>query len=267
MVNMEKVFIVDGLRSPIGSFLGSLKSLGVAKLGASVIKALLEKNGVDGKIIDEVIAGNVLSAGTGMGVARQASIGAGIPVETPAYSLNILCGSGMKAILNAVAEIRGGSAEVVVAGGIESMSNAPFLAPARIRQGFKMGDLVLEDHMLKDGLIDAFNNYHMGITAENVAEKHGITREAQDEFALNSQHKAIKAIGSGEFKDEIVALEITEGKNTFTFDTDEYPNRRPVRKSWQNCGRRLKVTVRSRPVILSELMTVRVFSLLPVKKR
>jgi acetyl-CoA C-acetyltransferase len=160
-----------------------------------------------------------------MGLARQASVGAGIPVETPAYSLNILCGSGMKAILNAAAEIRGGDAEVVVAWGIESMSNAPFLAPARIRQGFKMGDLVLEDHMLKDGLTDAFNNYHMGITAENVAEKHGITREAQDEFALNSQHKAIKAVDSGEFRDEIAALEITEGKNTFTFDTDEYPNR------------------------------------------
>jgi acetyl-CoA C-acetyltransferase len=221
---MGKIFIVDGLRSPIGSFLGSLKSLGAAKLGASVIKALLDKNGVDGKIIDEVIAGNVLSAGAGMGVARQASIGAGIPVEVPAYSLNILCGSGMKAVLNAVSEIQGG-AEVIIAGGVESMSNAPFLAPARVRQGFKMGDLVLEDHMLKDGLTDAFNNYHMGITAENVAEKHGISREAQDEFALNSQHKAIKAVDAGEFRDEIAALEITEGKNTFTFDTDEYPNR------------------------------------------
>ncbi|MDR1586702.1 MAG: acetyl-CoA C-acetyltransferase [Treponema sp.] len=222
---MKKVFIVDGLRSPIGSFLGSLKSLGSAKLGASVIKALLEKSGVGGKIVDEVITGNVLSAGAGMGVARQAAIGAGIPVETPAYSLNILCGSGMKAILNAVSEIRSGDAEVIVAGGIESMSNAPFLAPARLRQGFKMGDLVLEDHMLKDGLIDSFNNYHMGITAENVAEKYGISREAQDEFALNSQHKAIKAVDAGEFKDEIIPLEITEGKNTFTFDTDEHPNR------------------------------------------
>jgi acetyl-CoA C-acetyltransferase len=205
--------------------LGSLKSLGAAKLGASVIEALLKKNGVSGKIVDEVIAGNVLSAGAGMGVARQASIGAGIPVEVPAYSLNILCGSGMKAILNAVSEIRGGGADVVVAGGVESMSNAPFLAPAKIRQGFKMGDLVLEDHMLKDGLTDAFNNYHMGITAENVAEKYGISREAQDEFALSSQHKALKALDSGEFKDEILALEITEGKNAFTFGADEYPNR------------------------------------------
>jgi acetyl-CoA C-acetyltransferase len=225
MVGMKKAFIVDGLRSPIGSFLGSLKSLGAAKLGASVIKALLEKNGIDGHIVDEVIAGNVLSAGAGMGVARQSSIGAGIPVETPAYSINILCGSGMKAILNAVSEIRSGEAEVVIAGGIESMSNAPFLAPAKVRQGFKMGDLVLEDHMVKDGLTDAFDNCHMGITAENVAEKHGISREAQDEFALNSQHKAIKAVDAGEFKDEIIPLEITEGKHTFTFDTDEYPNR------------------------------------------
>jgi acetyl-CoA C-acetyltransferase len=222
---MKRVFIIDGLRSPIGTFLGSLKSLGAAQLGASVIKALLAKSGLDGKIVDEVIAGNVLSAGAGMGLARQASIGAGIPVEVPAYSLNILCGSGMKAILNAVSEIRGGGAEVIIAGGVESMSKAPFLVPARIRQGFKMGDLVLEDHMLKDGLIDAFNNYHMGITAENVAEKYGISREVQDEFALNSQHKAVKAVDSGEFKDEIVPLEITDGKNSFTFDTDEYPNR------------------------------------------
>jgi acetyl-CoA C-acetyltransferase len=222
---MKKVFIIDGLRSPIGSFLGSLKSLGAAKLGSAVIKALLDKNGIEGKIVDEVIAGNVLSAGTGMGAARQASIGAGIPVEVPAYSLNILCGSGMKAILNAVTEIQIGDADLVIAGGIESMSNAPFLVPARVRQGFKMGELAFEDHMLKDGLVDAFNNYHMGITAENVAEKYGISREAQDEFAFNSQQKAIKAVDSGEFKDEITALEITEGKNTFTFDTDEYPNR------------------------------------------
>jgi acetyl-CoA C-acetyltransferase len=225
MGDMEKVFIVDGLRSPIGSFLGSLKSLGAPKLGALVIKALLEKSGVNGKIVDEVIAGNVLSAGAGMGVGRQASVGAGIPIEVPAYSLNILCGSGMKAILNAVSEIRGGEAGIVVAGGVESMSNAPFLAPAKIRQGFKMGDLVLEDHMLKDGLTDSFNNYHMGITAENVAEKYGISREAQDEFAFASQQKAIKAVDAGEFKDEILPLEITEGKNSFTFDTDEYPNR------------------------------------------
>jgi acetyl-CoA C-acetyltransferase len=222
---MEKVYIVDGLRSPIGSFLGSLKSQSAPKLGAAVIKALLEKNKINGADIDEVIAGNVLSAGTGMGPARQAAIGGGVPVEVVAYSLNILCGSGMKAILNAVAEIKAENAGLVITGGIESMSNAPYLLPAKARQGIKMGEIGMVDHMLYDGLIDAFNNYHMGITAENVAEKHKITREAQDAFALKSQQKAIKAVDAGEFKDEIVPIAVVDGKNTFTFDTDEYPNR------------------------------------------
>jgi len=222
---MEKVYIVDGLRSPIGSFLGSLKSLNAPRLGEAVIKALLEKNKINGAVIDEVIAGNVLSAGTGMGPARQAAIGGGIPVEVPAYSLNILCGSGMKAILNAAVEIQAGNAGLIIAGGIESMSNAPYLVPAKARQGIKMGEITLQDHMLLDGLTDSFNNYHMGITAENVAEKHGITREAQDAFAINSQQKAIKAVDAGEFKDEIVPIDVVEGKNAFTFDTDEYPNR------------------------------------------
>jgi acetyl-CoA C-acetyltransferase len=224
-LSMKKVFIVDGIRTPIGSFLGSLKSQGAPKLGAALIKALLEKNRLEGKSIDEVIVGNVLSAGSGMGVGRQAAIGGGIPVEVPAYSLNIICGSGMKAIINGVMEIQAEYADIIIAGGAESMSNAPFLVPARARQGIKMGDITVEDHLIKDGLTDVFNNYHMGITAENVAEKYNITREAQDEFALNSQQKAIKAVDGGEFKDEILPLEITEGKNTFTFDTDEYPNR------------------------------------------
>jgi acetyl-CoA C-acetyltransferase len=177
---MEKVYIVDGLRSPIGSFMGSLKSLSAPKIGAAVIKALLERNKINGAGIDEVIAGNVLQAGAGMGPARQAAIGGGVPVEVPAYSINILCGSGMKAILNAAVEIQAGNAGVVIAGGIESMSNAPYLVPAKTRQGIKMGEINLQDHMLYDGLTDVFNNYHMGITAENVAEKHNISREAQD---------------------------------------------------------------------------------------
>ncbi|MDR1894515.1 MAG: acetyl-CoA C-acetyltransferase [Spirochaetales bacterium] len=222
---MKKVFIVDGLRTPIGSFLGSLKSLGAAKLGAAVIKALLDKNQIEGKIINEVIVGNVLSAGAGMGVGRQVAIGGGIPAEVPAYSINILCGSGMKAILNAATEIQAGNGEVLIAGGVESMSNAPYLLSAKARLGIKMGDFAIEDHMIKDGLTDVFNNYHMGITAENVAQKHGITREAQDAFALASQEKAIKAVDGGEFKDEILPLEITEGKTTFSFANDEYPNR------------------------------------------
>jgi acetyl-CoA C-acetyltransferase len=222
---MEEIYIVDGLRTPIGSFLGSLKSFSVSKLGSFAIKALLENNKINGSDIDEVIAGNVLSAGAGMGPARQASVGAGVPVEVPAYGINMLCCSGMKSVLIATAQIRAGNAGLIIAGGMESMSNAAFLLPAKARQGYKMGDIAVYDSMTFDGLTDAFNDYHMGITAENIAEKHGITREAQDEFALNSQIKGIKAVDSGEFKDEIVPVEVTEGKNCFTFDTDEYPNR------------------------------------------
>ena len=222
---MEKLYIVDGLRTPIGSFMGSLKTFSAPKLGAAVIKALLEKSKVDGSIVDEVIVGNVLAAGGGMGPGRQVSIGGGIPVDVPAYSINMLCCSGMKAIMNAMAEISAGNAELCIAGGIESMTNAPFIIPSKARQGFKMGDITVQDTLISDGLTDVFNNYHMGITAENIAEMLHITREAQDEFALNSQVKAIKAVDSGEFKDEIVPMDVVDGKNAFTFDKDEYPNR------------------------------------------
>ena len=222
---MEKVFIVDGLRTPIGSFLGSLKSLSGARLGSAVIRALLEKNGINGASIDEVISGNVLSAGAGMGAGRQAAIYGGIPAEVPAYSINILCVSGLKAIINAATEIRAGNAGMIIAGGFESMSKAPFILPAKARQGIKMGDIAAQDHIIADGLTDAFNNYHMGVTAENIAEMHNISREAQDEFAFNSQQKAIRAVDAGEFRDEIAPVNVTEGKNAFTFDTDEYPNR------------------------------------------
>ena len=222
---MEKIYLIDGLRTPIGSFLGSLKSLNAPQLGSAVIKALLEKNKINGADIGEVIAGNVLSAGAGMGVGRQAAIGGGVPAEVPAYSINILCGSGLKSIMNAASEIQAGNAGMIISGGIESMSNAPFILPAKARGGYKMGDINVQDHLLIDGLIDAFNNYHMGITAENVAAMHKISREAQDEFAYNSQQKAIKAVDAGEFKDEILPINVVDGKNAFTFDTDEYPNR------------------------------------------
>ena len=222
---MQKVFIVDGLRTPIGSFLGSLKTLTAPKLGAELVKALLAKTKISGTDIDEVIVGNVLSAGIGMGPGRQVSIGGGIPIEVPAYSVNMLCSSGMKAAMIAMAEIRAGNAGLIVAGGTESMSNAPFVLPPRIRQGWKMGEFSVQDTMMSEGLIDVFNNYHMGITAENIAEKLKISREAQDEFALNSQQKAIRAVDSGEFRDEIVPIDAVDGKNAFRFDTDEYPNR------------------------------------------
>ena len=222
---MEKIYIIDGLRSPIGSFLGSLKTISAPKLGAAVVKALLEKNNISGVDVDSVITGNVLSAGEGMGPARQVAIGAGIPVDVPAYTLNMICCSGMKAIINAMTDITAGNGELIVAGGIESMSNAPYILPAKARQGFKMGDIGILDTLTADGLIDVYNNYHMGITAENIAELHTISREAQDEFALSSQHKAIRAVDAGDFKDEIVPIEVIDGKNAFTFDTDEYPNR------------------------------------------
>ena len=222
---MEKIYIIDGLRTPIGSFMGSLKSLSAPQLGSAVIKALLEKNGIKGENFDEVIAGNVLSAGAGMGVGRQAAIRGGIPAEVPAYSINILCGSGLKAIMNAVSEILAGNAGMIMAGGVESMSNAPFILPAKTRHGHRMGHIAAQDHILLDGLTDAFNDIHMGITAENIAEMHNISREAQDEFAYNSQQKAVRAVDAGEFKDEIVPIDVVEGRDAFTFDTDEYPNR------------------------------------------
>ncbi|MDR3318636.1 MAG: acetyl-CoA C-acetyltransferase [Clostridiales bacterium] len=221
---MKKVYIVDGKRTPIGSFLGGLKSVGAADLGAHVVKNLLAVNNIPAEAIDEVIVGNVLSAGAGQGVARQVALKAGIPHTVPAYAVNMVCGSGMKAVINAYAAIQAG-AGLIIAGGAESMSNAPYLLTAKSRQGIKMGEFKMVDHMIFDALTDAYSGVHMGITAENVAAKHGITREEQDAFAYGSQQKAIAAVDGGAFKDEIIPLEITEGKNTFVFENDEYPNR------------------------------------------
>ncbi len=223
---MKKVYIVSAKRTAIGSFLGSLKTVQPAELGGRVIKSIIEETGVDPKNIDEVILGNVLSAGHGQGVGRQAAVAGGIPYEVPAYSVNIICGSGMKALMNGVNTIKAGEGELVLAGGVESMSQAGFVAPAAIRNGHKMMDLKMTDHMIKDGLTDAFNGYHMGITAENIVEKYGLTREEQDAFAMASQEKAIAAVDSDRFKDEIVPVEIVTRKETIVFDRDEYPNRR-----------------------------------------
>ncbi len=223
---MKKVYIVSAKRTAIGSFLGSLKTVEPAELGGRVIKSIIEETGVDPKNIDEVILGNVLSAGHGQGVGRQAAVAGGIPYEVPAYSVNIICGSGMKALMNGVNNIRAGEGDLILAGGVESMSQAGFVAPAAIRNGHKMMDLKMTDHMIKDGLTDAFNGYHMGITAENIVEKYGLTREEQDAFAMASQEKAIAAVDSDRFKDEIVPVEIVTRKETIVFDRDEYPNRR-----------------------------------------
>ncbi len=221
----EKVFIVGAKRSPIGSFMGSLKDVHAAELGSTVLKKLLEETNVPVEKISEVVIGNILPAGLGQGVARQISIRSGIPETVPAYSLNMVCGSGMKAILNAYTGIQAGFTDLVVAGGVETMSRAPYLVTGKVRDGVKMGDLNLVDHMINDALTDAFGVMHMGITAENIAEKYGISREAQDEFAYLSQVKAIKAVDSGRFDNEIVPIEISSRKETVVFARDEYPNR------------------------------------------
>ncbi|MDR1345133.1 MAG: acetyl-CoA C-acetyltransferase [Bacteroidales bacterium] len=222
---MKKVFIVAAKRTAIGKFMGALGSFTPGKLGALVIKALLQETGINPAQIDEVIGGNILSAGQAQGVIRQAAIHAGIPYEVPAYSINMVCGSGMKAVMNGYSDIMSGNANIVIAGGTEVMSNAGFVMSGNLRNGHKMGDLHAVDHMVCDGLTDAFHHYHMGITAENIAEKYNISREEQDVFAFNSQQKAIKAVDSGAFSAEIVPVEIVSKKETVAFAQDEFPNR------------------------------------------
>jgi len=221
----QRVFIVGAARSPIGSFLGTLKDTHPAELGATVLRKMLEKLSFPKDAISEVIVGNILPAGVGQGIARQISIKAGIPDSVPAYSLNMVCGSGMKSIMNATMGIQSGFSSIVVAGGVESMSRAPYLLPFKSRDGVKMGDMTLTDHMIGDALTDAFGNMHMGITAENIANKYQITREQQDLFAIHSQEKAIHAVDSGRFVDEIIPIEIKVKKEIIVFDKDEYPNR------------------------------------------
>ena len=223
---MSKVFVVSAKRTAIGSFLGSIGTVHAAKLGSAVVKNILEETKIPKEDIDEVVVGNILPAGQGQGMGRQVSIGAGIPVEVPAYSLNMVCGSGMKAVMNAYTSIKLGVNNLVIAGGTESMTRAPFIMPERVRGGIKMGGFKVGDHMIDDALTDVFNNYHMGITAENIVKKFNISREAQDEFAFNSQLKAIDAVDAGKFKDEIVPVEVKMRRETIIFDTDEYPNRR-----------------------------------------
>ena len=223
---MERVFIVSAKRTPIGSFLGSLSTVHPSDFGSVVVKNILEETKIEPSAIDEVIVGNILPAGLGQGLARQISIKAGVPKEVPAYGLNMVCGSGMKTLMNAYTSIKAGIHNVVLVGGAESMSKAPYLVPDSTRNGIKMGGFTAKDHMIDDALMDAFNNYHMGITAENIVEKYGLTREEQDEFAINSQQKAIKAVDEGKFKDEIVPVHIKLRREEFDFENDEYPNRR-----------------------------------------
>jgi acetyl-CoA C-acetyltransferase len=217
---MTDVVIVSAARTPVGSFLGALSSLPASALGSIAIKSALERAGVDPADVDEVILGHVLQAAAGQGPARQASIGAGIPKETPAWSLNQICGSGLRAVAIGYQQIALGDAKVVVAGGQESMSLAPHAQ--HLRSGQKMGDLQLIDTMIRDGLWDAFNGYHMGQTAENIAEKWQITRADQDAFALASQHKAEAAQKAGKFEAEIAPVTIAGKKGDTVVDKDEY---------------------------------------------
>lgn len=220
---MREVVIASAVRTAIGKFGGSLLPVSAPELGAIVIKEALKRANVPGEKVDEVIFGNVLQAGLGQNPARQASIKAGLPIEVPAFTVNKVCGSGLKCVELAAQSILAGDNDIVVAGGMESMSNAPFVTSGKARWGLRMGDSKLVDVMIKDGLWDAFNNYHMGITSENVAEKFGVTREDQDEVSARSQQRAIAAIKSGAFKDEIVPVTIKTKKGETVFDTDEFP--------------------------------------------
>ena len=222
---MKKVFIVSAKRTAIGKFMGSLASFTPGELGAMVIKEIIKETGIAPAQIDSVIAGNILSAGQAQGVARQCALKGGVPDEVPAYAINMVCGSGMKAVMNGYTDIVSGAADVVIAGGTESMSGAGFILPGGVRNGIKMGNIQAIDHMVNDGLTDAFNNYHMGITAENIAERFSISREEQDKFSYASQQKAIKAVDSGLFDKEVVPVEIVTKKETTLFNRDEFPNR------------------------------------------
>lgn len=222
---MNKVYICAAKRTAIGSMLGTLKNVHPADFGSIVVKNLLQETNLAPEHVDELICGNVLSAGRGQGFGRQVAIKAGIPHEVPAYSLNMVCGSGMKAVINAYVSIKAGINKIVIAGGSENMSSAPYLIPESTRQGVRMGGFKVIDHMIYDALTDAYSGVHMGITAENINKKYGITREEQDSFAFNSQQKAINAVDEGRFKEEIIPIIVKERKGEIVFDTDEYPNR------------------------------------------
>ncbi len=219
---MTDLYVISACRTAIGSFGGSLKDVSATTLGTIVVTEALRRAGVSPDQVDEVLLGCVLTAGAGQNVARQAAIGAGIPVEVTATTVNMLCGSGMKTVVEGARAILAGDARIVVVGGTENMSAAPYVAPT-IRWGARMGDAPLRDSMIVDGLTDAFSGEHMGITAENVADQWGITRAAMDDFALQSQNRAAAAIAAGRFVDEIVPVPITVKREVVEFATDEYP--------------------------------------------
>ncbi len=219
---MNEAVIVSAVRTPVGSFGGQFKDVSATELGAVAVRAALQRVGVASADVDEVILGCVLQAGLGQNPARQAAMAAGIPKEVPATTINMLCGSGLKAVAIAAQMIRAGDVDVVVAGGMENMTRAPYLMPAA-RFGARMGSTEMIDSMVHDGLTDAFGDIHMGVTAENVAEQYGITRAQQDAFAAASQNRAEQAIRDGVFKDEIVAVEVPHKGGTRLVEVDEHP--------------------------------------------
>jgi len=221
---MKDIVIASACRTPIGKFGGALADTPVMDLGAIVLGEALHRAGIDGRQVDEVIMGHVLQAALGQGPARQAAVKAGIPESVPVMAVNNICGSGLKAVNLAAAMIAAGDADVVLAGGMENMSAAPYALP-QARYGYRMNNGQLVDTMVNDALTDAFERYHMGITAENLAEAYSISRQEQDEFAAGSQQKAAQAMSAGKFADEIVPVEIRMKKETISFDTDEYPRK------------------------------------------
>ncbi len=222
----KKVYVVGAKRTAVGNFLGTLSGVHPKVLGSTVVKELLASSGVKPENVDEVICGNVLGGGLGQNIGRTIALEAGIPDSVCAHTTNMLCGSGMRTVMEATMSIQVGFNDIVVAGGVESMSQAPYLVPSNTRSGNKMGPWKVEDHMLHDALVDTLYNIHMGVTAENIAEKYKIGRQEQDEFAMGSQTKAIAAQDAGKFKEEIVPIVIPSKKGDIVFDTDEFPNRK-----------------------------------------
>jgi acetyl-CoA C-acetyltransferase len=225
MTAKDQVVIISGCRTPVGKFQGGLSDLSATQLGAIVVREAVKRAGVDASQVDECIMGNVVSAGLGQNPARQAAIYGGLSPEVGAMTINKVCGSGLKAVALASQAIQTGDSTLVVAGGMESMTNAPYLLP-QARKGLRLGDSQIVDSMIRDGLWDVYNDYHMGITGENVAEKYGITREEQDEFAVNSHRKAVSAIKECRFKSQVVPVELPakkKGAAPVIFDKDESP--------------------------------------------
>src|SRR3954454_1053430 len=219
---MDDAVINSGVRTPIGKFQGALNDVPAPQLGAVAVREAVKRAGLEPAQIDECIMGNVVSAGLGQNPGRQAALLGGLPPSVGAMTINKVCGSGLKAVALAAQAIQTGNAEIVVAGGMESMSNAPYLLP-QARKGYRLGNAQIVDAVVHDGLWDIYNDYHMGITGENVAEKYQITREQQDEYAVNSHRKAISAIKECRFKSQIVPVELKSKKGTVVFDKDESP--------------------------------------------